>query len=268
MQRQSDLFKKVQAIIEEKRKAKHLKPAFPSKEASGHFLSSLKISRTNGIFYFVFNRVDFQIDWQSGVEECMGCSAFDSVFDALSLIHPDYLKHYLYIVENLRRIMVEEFGYLSHLKEEFAVDLPLIHADGTCKLYRWAIFPFEFDQNNDLYSVLHRVYEIGQFENQAIRFYIKDKDGVYQNHLVKKLYNEGFESEGRHPFSKTEINILMTYATKEQLSAADVASILEISKYTIYKHHQNIINKVRDNYGFNCSSIKEVVGYCSNLGII
>ncbi|NNC50426.1 MAG: PAS domain-containing protein [Flaviramulus sp.] len=203
----------------------------------------------------------FVVDWKKskviftqGILNMLGYSEIEFNQDTiLNNIHPEDTL----LVNRIINTSVE-LSIKANIKKGDAFltkSFRLQKSDGTYLKVLSQSSPFQSDENGDLISFFTILTDISFMETRKLVEWEVYSEELNIPRFKKKIYYDFLNL-----FSKRELEIIRFI--KQDFTSKEIALKIFISPHTVVSHRKNIFNKS------NCHSIKELIAFVDNNGIV
>jgi DNA-binding CsgD family transcriptional regulator len=235
-------------------------PMQVSEEEQNVFLNSVKTMVSNERFYFVVDLVSFDLTHCIGVDRWLGYSPGSlSMFDYLKAIHPNYVGQLMQMAIATLEVAGQNPGFFKFMDQRIIACLPMREKNGKYWWVKRESTSFQFDANGRLTAYANLFTIVKEYDGESMAPRYSDLAGNSQNELYN-LFVERYRERIREylPFTKRQFEILKIYAEGAGWTSLRVGQKLSLSKQTIDKHNQSILNGARNQFARLFSSATEV----------
>ncbi len=203
---------------------------------------------------YVFDWKTNTLPYKRGIQKVLGYAEDDFTTEILATyLHPEDAERYTKLVK-LTNEWIRELKPAPYTVE-VAIDYRIRHASGHyLKVMRQSTV-FEQCRNASPKSALNLITNLTGIKNEtSVELAVTDV------HTEEVLLENKVKSDGNHPFSQRELEIIRML--KQGKPSEAIARQLFISRHTVDTHRRNMLLKS------GCKSTAELVHKASQLGII
>lgn len=223
---------------------------------------------TDGECWWLVNSKSGEVTWSCGVKEALGYSNKITFYDTVNWIHGKYRSLFIkYNTQVVKAINETLKGKFQHMKQRYVVDLPVKHQQGHYIQATRTSYAFQFDENNNLVSHLHRLFLHINHNEPRFEMSLLDLNSVKLEAAEKQIRQRVLQMSAL-PFSQRQMEILKYYANEQATKAEDISRLLDIKLSTVYKHQTNILGLAKENASNKFPSLKDAATYYRSRRLI
>lgn len=244
-----EFFEKFKAILETQYPTGAIYKSKIPKHKQDEHITALKSTIPYEQFFFVLNLESKKIEHAHGIDQWLGykTASFD-IYKYFSVIHP---SHYL----SLTNLASSSFAVANSgtykvmfMNHRVVVQLPIKHSDGTYKLFKRTLYPFQIDVNGKVIAYLNHFVLLRDYhEEDSLAMRVSRNTRIVsplEHNSVKDDQVSSLHKYGKLPFNDNHMKFLKCIADNPDATNKELAVMCGVSETTVDKSWNTRINKM------------------------
>jgi hypothetical protein len=233
-------------------------------------IALLQESLGSSRFFFVVDLVNFEITEKHGIERWLGYGQNEfNLKKYWNIVHPGKQMALMAIAVQLYNSVCRGKYKLEYLVQRYGSQIALKHYNGKYLLFQKISSVFQYDEHNRLTHYMNEFIRIGEYENEPLRPFFFTSSGDEEKERGGEVLQNAIEQFiGMKVFSPKELQVARLLAYNPTLKQGEIAISFKVSTHTIDTYCKRFLNKSREYFHYNFSTVIEAATHLRKEGLV